>query len=413
MLPTRYIFNHIPKTGGTSLLAICRYNLPESQISPHLRQAELSSGSRGRLQAYALIAGHFSLAAHTSLSSGRYSMTLLRDPIRTIHSTYVYWRGVSENNPLVAKAKELSFADFVEYFYHTSLITNPFRHYFAGASFSVSDNSLDGPRLLATAKHNLSIFNFVGICEEFERSARLLCRELGWQLPEQVPHENRSGSEREADNITPATMRILRERNQLDFELYAYAIKLMQKQERLSLSADEHRTEYPSQRFLPCPILSYSRASFQSVSAAWLPGTQSGVLEFAVTFRTRVHVPDLILGVAIFDEDGKNMWGTNTLLEGLKLQNESGCTCCAAFIVQCDAPPATYSVTVALHQLRLHDAHDHWLDHAAFFQVERNAGSVNGGSFKLLQFHSSLEWNSNMQPMALDSLPEPVFAAAE
>jgi len=116
MLPTHYIFNHIPKTGGITLLTICRSNLAASQISPHLTEHEIRLIPAARFERYTLVAGHFSILTQAGFCRSRYSMTLLRDPILRIVSAYTYWRLAAEHNPVTTKAKELSFADFVRYF---------------------------------------------------------------------------------------------------------------------------------------------------------------------------------------------------------------------------------------------------------------------------------------------------------
>ena len=192
MRPSHYIFNHLAKTGGTSLLAICRHNLAASEISPHLTEEEVLSSDL-HWERYRLIGGHFSLLAQARFSRNRYSITLLRDPIQAIISTYTFWRIASDSGPLTAKAKELSFKDFVRYFADApAVILNRATHHFAALGRDVSVHRRDKYSLLAAAKQNLTAFDFVSICEEFERSARLLCQELGWQLPVPFPHENRS-----------------------------------------------------------------------------------------------------------------------------------------------------------------------------------------------------------------------------
>ena len=312
MPPVRYIFNHIPKTGGISFLTICRHNLASSEISPHLTEHEVRMAPVGRFEPYRLIAGHFSLPSHARLSAGRYSMTLLREPIRTIFSTYTFWRGVPENNLVTSKAKELSFASFVRYFEHSpGIISNPYTHHFAGIGHEFADDNTDGPSLLATAKHNLSVFDFIGICEEYERSAQLLCHELGWQLPTPLPHENRSGSEKKLASIDEPTMQFLRERNQLDFELYEYGVTLFQEREQASLSSAGSQSDcrdalrgnasglsQPTGHWLkpnsfppfPVPSERDRTASIEAVSARWLPDGQSRLLELAVRFRTKAAI---------------------------------------------------------------------------------------------------------------------------
>ena len=395
--PARYIFNHVPKTGGLSLLAICRHNLDSGQISPHLTDTELRLGPVAQVEPYTLIAGHFSLAAHAKVSAGRYSVTLLREPIRKIYSTYTFWRQSPEVSSLTSKAKELSFADFVRYFeYHPQVILNPYTYHFAGFGTEILDNGATGPTLLAAAKHNLSAFDFIGICEEYEQSARLLCEELGWQLPEPIPHVNRTGSEEELDGIDRQTLEILHDRNQLDCQLYAYARTLFEARKRAhprSVEPGSEDAQPPKPKsFLPFPAPSKKEreARIESVSAAWLPDGDSQVLEVAVKFRTKVEIAGLILGLAFFDGAGNNVWGTNTLLEGIELRHKPHCDCHATFVVQC-AQAGIYSVTAAVHRPDRFGIHDHWLGRAASFEVAALPGPLPANLFTLRQIRSTVD----------------------
>ena len=117
MPPRHYIFNHIAKTGGTSLLAVCGQNLEPAEISPHL--AAIGRDCPG---------------------------------------------------------------------------------YPAGAS-----------ALMAPTRHNLAAFDFVGICEELERSVRLL------------GHEKRTSSEAWFSGIQRQIMGILRDRSHLDLAVCEYS----------------------------------------------------------------------------------------------------------------------------------------------------------------------------------------------
>jgi hypothetical protein len=153
-------------------------------------------------------------------------MTLLRDPIRRIFSTYTFWRTASEK-PVDSQGKELPFADFVRYFMDSpAIIHNPYTHHLAAIGRDCGAYPADESALLAAAKRNLAAFNFVGICEEFARSVSLLCAELGWRAPAAMPHENRTASEDRFGGIDSQTMEILRDRNRLDLELYKYAVEL-------------------------------------------------------------------------------------------------------------------------------------------------------------------------------------------
>ncbi len=400
MLPTHCIFNHIPKTGGITLLTICRSNLADAEISPHLTEHEIRLTPAARFEHYTLVVGHFSILTQAGFCRSRYSMTLLRDPIRRIVSAYTYWRQASEQNPVTTKAREVSFTEFVRYFIESpAIIQNPYTYHFAGIGRDFSRYPADASALLAAAKDNLAAFDFVGICEEFERSARLLCGDLGWRLPTTIPHENRSLSEDQLGAIEPQTMEMLRDCNRLDLELYAYGVKLFQAGEASRLSSAERTPArarpVEANRLVPFPI-PYApdrRAFIRNVSARWAPGEGSRMLELAVTFRPNVRIASLDLGVQVNDAAGTIVWGTSTSHENLELNYEIDCDCHAAFFVQCELPVGLYFVTAALSEPRRLGFHDHWIDRAAAFEISpaRTAASPYVRGMMRQDFRSTVE----------------------
>jgi hypothetical protein len=372
--PKHYIFNHIPKTGGNSLLAICRGNLEPAEISPHLEDAEIRLMPAARFEHYRLITGHFSVLAQTGFCRSRYSMTLLREPIRRIFSTYTYWR-TERYNPLTAKAKELSFVDFVRYFIDSpAIIQNPYTFHLAAIGRAWPAFPGNESALLAAAKRNLAAFNFVGVCEEFERSVRLLCAQLGWRPPAAIPHENRTSSAEVLGGIDPQTMEILRDRNRLDLELYEYAVQLFHAREadarvaRDSAFAGNVEPNY----FIPFPNPPNPkcRATIQSVSAEWVGNESSKVLEIAVGYKTRLPIEQLSLSVQVTGVKGDMAWNTSTWQECLELEYEPGRDCRAVFLAECELPRGLYFVTVALAEPRKFGFYEHCIDHATLFTVE-------------------------------------------
>ena len=354
-------------------MAVCRDNLDPAEVSPHLVDDDIRFGP-ARFEHYRLIAGHFSVLTQTGFCRGRYSMTLLRNPIRRIFSAYAYWRAASELNPLTSKAKALSFTDFVRHFMDSPLIIhNPYLHHFAAIGRDCSGYPSDTSTLLAAAKHNLAAFDFVGICEEFERSSQLLCRELGWRFPAAVPHHNRTWSENSFAEIESQTLGILQDRNQLDFDLYEYAVQLFHAREASAGAKSDASTPGFGEpdRFVPFQThyRGNRRATIRSVSATWIPDESSRTLAIAVRFATTAPIAKLNWGVQVNDALGNVVWGTNTTNENLDLDHEMGCDCRAAFLVECELPPGEYFVTVELSEPRKFGFHEHWIDHAACFSV--------------------------------------------
>jgi hypothetical protein len=377
-VPSQFIFNHVPKTGGNSLLEICRYNLDPSQFSPHLDEPKVRMLPAAQFERYGFVTGHFSLLTQAGFCRSRYSMTLLREPIRRIFSAYTFWHAAAEYNPVTSKAHELSFGDFVRYFIDSpAIVHNPLTHHFAAVGRDCPGYPTAATALLAAAKNNLAAFDFVGICEEFGRSARLLCRELGWRCPEIIPYQNRSLSEASLGQIDPPTMEILLERNRLDLELYHFAIQLFEAREA---NSDVERAGcVEPNRFVPFPHSHRTerRARVQSVSADWTSDESFKMLEIAVDFRTRAAIPELSLGVQVNDAAGNVVWGVSTVYEGLELDYAAAQDSQAAFILECELPQGLYFVTVALAEPRRLGFHEHWIDHATSFTVSppRVAGS--------------------------------------
>lgn len=393
--PTNYIFNHFPKTGGTSLMTVFRCNLAAEEISPHLEDREIRLMPPAQLEKYRLLTGHFGVLTQAGFSRSRYTITMLRDPIKTLFSAYTFWRITREDNFLTSKAKELSFTDFVHYFKDSpTIIHNPFTYHFAAVGKDWPAYPADTTGLLETAKHNLAAFDFVGICEELTQSMQLLCRELGWRCPVEIPHENRSFSENWFGGIEPEIMEILRDRTQLDSELYTYAVQLFHARETgvtkryIAFSQSVERNRFVA---LPEPLRRYRRAVIQCVSANWIPDESSKILEITVNFKTIAPIAELCLGVQVVDPAGNIVWGTNTTNERQTLDYEVGRDSHAAFLLECDLCPGNYSVTIAVHEPQRHGFHEHWIDRAAFFTVTspRIPTWLNVQGAQLRQFTSS------------------------
>jgi hypothetical protein len=404
MLPRHYIFNHVPKTGGISLLALCRNNLAGSDISPHLWEHDLGERRPESFEHYRLVTGHFSILAQTGFVRDRYSMTLLRHPLRRIASAYEFGRRFpdKDQNFAASMAKLLSFPDYVRYFADwIDVIDNPYTHHFAAMPKDFPGAPENGAMLVA-AKHNLSAFDFVGITEEFGASVALLCEELGWQPPATEPRENTSGSERVFDQIDSETMGILFERNRLDLELYEYARKLFHshcEQAKTSPAGPDSATPNgchlpnlavgfsgdwarEANRFVPlqAPYEPKRVATIGHVSAQWIAGENPVTLEIAIGFRTKARLETLVAGVLIQDIDGGTVYGTNTQIEKVEVKNTPECDCWTAFVLDCALVPGMYFVTVALHDVRQLGFHYHWIDRATKFEVSPNGGDAHSHS---------------------------------
>ena len=374
--PSQFVFNHFPKAGGTSFFSVLKQNIAEAEISPQLMEQEIRLARPERFEPYRLIRGHFSILTQMGFSRNRYSMTLLRDPISTIVSTYNFWRARSEQDAVTAEAKRLSFAEFVRrYADSPAIIHNTYTHHFAAVGRDYPGKPRDESLLLQYAKHNLAAFNFVGVCEQLDESVRLLCHELRWRAPAATPHENRSVQAQAPEAIDTHTREILREHNQLDVQLYAYAKMLFTERRararRASAEEDNYaETAVEPNRFLafPIPLECRREASITQVRANWSPGKPTSRLKITVAYRTRSLIPELVVGIMILNAEGDVLYGTNTWIEKVELRQDEGQSA-VRFELESGLAPGLYSVTVALSDARTPGASYDWIDRTALFQV--------------------------------------------
>lgn len=390
----QFVFNHFPKAGGTSFFAILKQHIAESAISPQLMEQEIRLARPERFEHYRLIRGHFSLLTQMGFSRARYSMTLLRDPIRTIFSAYNFWRNRAEEDSVSAQAKRTSFAEFVRRFADSpTIINNTYTHHFAAVSRDYPGEPSDPGLLLAYARHNLAAFNFVGICEQFEESVRLLCHNLGWAQPARMPHENRSQSAQSLENLDFETRQILLDRNRLDLQLYDYAKALfVERCARAqgepfppggmtpSPEGDSSDTASGGNRFLayPIPPGAWAEARIRQVAAQWAAQPPGNRVEVTIAYGTRVQLRGLMAGIMIFNAEGVVQFGTNTWIENAPLRHEPGADCRVTFEMECGLAPGIYSVTAALGDFHRPGFHFDWVDRAALFQVEERTDSPAG-----------------------------------
>ncbi|MDO5369614.1 sulfotransferase family 2 domain-containing protein [Paracoccus sp. (in: a-proteobacteria)] len=135
----RYVFVHIPKTGGTSLtLALERRLGPQdivlSDTPKGLKRRRRVRGvaARGRLWKHSTLADIEGLV-DPAIFSGYLLVTLARNPWARAVSYHRWLRLQSFENPAVALAKALDFRDFLRQPLILSHMAVPVRHYLTDA----------------------------------------------------------------------------------------------------------------------------------------------------------------------------------------------------------------------------------------------------------------------------------------
>jgi hypothetical protein len=228
-----YIFNHIPKTGGTSMYRIIELLAGSGSVSPHtsLNEDVTYEVSAKDYEQYRVIFGHISATWNDALGPGRRWMTILRDPIDRVLSQYYFWRNSVPPSPhlsYIHAAQTLRLKEYLrqrdEKFFQANVNAQTWQ---LADDFRVRYRKVQPGDVLEIAKsHLVNRFALVGIFEDFRGSVEWLCRIFGSPMLERIPAENRTPGRKFVEEIDLHLIESIRELNPLDLALYDFAKKL-------------------------------------------------------------------------------------------------------------------------------------------------------------------------------------------
>lgn len=237
---TFIIFLHIQKTGGITLQRILRRKLGRSlkartaslltrRNKPTTVQQELQQ--KRHIDRY--VVGHFCYGIHQFLPQPYTYMSFLREPVARICSLYHY----SRTNATAYYHKHANNKSLEEFALQTQLmeLDNGQVRFLAGDSrdFFINRTPIGkcNSALLATAKQNIAAhFSFIGITEQFDQSALLLQKIMGWDSCLYLRRNSSSLPTKGTEVIPNLLKQQIAERNWLDIQLYEHVQDLLAQQ---------------------------------------------------------------------------------------------------------------------------------------------------------------------------------------
>ena len=220
------VFLHIPKTGGVTLRRALKWKYPsrllyeESLSKPleALEQVPLSERANARV-----ISGHLHYGVHEWIPQECEYITVLREPVARVISSYHYILG-DQGHWLHADLVQ-SDAPWEKFLQSEPTVDNHQTRMISGrggGELARAPEPLDRDAL-DEAKRNLERFLVAGLTERFDETFILLRRALRWKLPFYLTANVTKSPKRASESIVER----VRERNQLDLELYAFADRLL------------------------------------------------------------------------------------------------------------------------------------------------------------------------------------------
>lgn len=211
----KFIFLHVPKTGGSSLLKILEQNYGKENVLKVKREDCLEANKKGILLSSTIpnhieaIHGHFRYAEIEDIvhRDKPILVTFLREPKGRLISNYNWWKETIRRGNNEASKSRVN-EPFTSYMRHRET-RNKITHFLKGA--------------------DLKQFHFIGFFENYEADLKRLANKMEWPIRE-VTHEKNSKQfiNKEVIELNFFTRLLFKALNAEDEKLYQEAKKISQ-----------------------------------------------------------------------------------------------------------------------------------------------------------------------------------------
>lgn len=216
----KYVFLHIEKTAGTSLVSYFEDEFGDDFLYAHPSElVELKKS--GVLESKTMVAGHFNIKEVLRFFPNRKIITFLRDPVERVISFYNFVKERAITNDSITKiSKEMELDEFLDY----CLRVND-RRFVNGITLKLS-TELNVKNELESALLNVEQMDFIGFQNTFEESLRKMSKKYGFHEPEMIPRENISSDSSKIADIPESAISKLNAMNVNDRAVYEKSLQL-------------------------------------------------------------------------------------------------------------------------------------------------------------------------------------------
>ena len=225
------IFNHIPKTGGTSLRVILnKVYQPENVF--FIKSKDIASSYKELNEVPVIERSHFTvISGHGAtlfipLIEKPYTITIIREPVSLFLSQYYYLKNSPNSNFLNEVSSFENIEEYLDYAMQKGQ-DNLLTRYLSGSMNWLIDPDIPIPNmdetgevLLEKAKHALKEYNAVLDLKNFDRGIYALSQKLGWnKIPIYRP-QNQHKRKNMIGNLSEEFIYNLSYTLRFDIELY-------------------------------------------------------------------------------------------------------------------------------------------------------------------------------------------------
>jgi hypothetical protein len=388
---------HIPKTGGTALRVYLVDQLGDQHVSPAIAGLQLADANVrwGDMRA---VSGHFCVRWGDRLPKDRFNLTVLRDPIDRFLSEFYFVKRHNSGRLLNSRAQMLDLDAYLEALTPSDCedaLVQIGMLFPLGGSLSETPVKLSVNDKVAAAMRAIEDFQLIGVQEELDDFTCVLETRFGWQ-PKLLGHVMVTAARVKKQELSPFQFRHLQRLLEPELEVYQRAKARFASDRRDAIRASSARmavaaplgaasvheqaidhqkkkdertsqaptaTEFGDKR---CVITSVQIKGEAADGELLISGKR---LTISMAFTAVEPVDKLTISLAIRDERGVLVFGTNSLLLGVAYAVKPG-DYVARYQMLNRLGLGSYSVDVSLTRNgHRYESCYHWLGKAATFEV--------------------------------------------